>query len=1076
MAALTEESSFAMASDRTSRTTTAVGSLLSTLQERAKELACLYAVEALLRDTGAKLGVVFAGVIRAIPAGWYHPDVCQARIDCGGERFETEGYAETERALKAVISVQGAAAGLLTVSYSEERPQADRGPFLNEEVKLIETIAERLGSFIQHQRLCRRIEDLVAERSAPNGGAGTEWRVALDLLRRTDQRLLDRVSRRMMNHLCFSGVAEAKALLHRHNEDAREGSPIGESNQPRARTSPESLAQLSDETFRLASAHLSDAEILDVIQRWIHEDKAASLVGPITDAHAPLNEVVDGILRFRRQEAEGVAISPSSEASVLASLISRFFTDQLALINVAKPYLRLADFFGLVDRVISPARSHGRLGGKSAGLFIASRVLEKERANAPDIGELETPRTWYVTSDALLDFLRYNDIGDVYEHKYKSVDEVRQEYPHIVQVFKSSYFPQEIAKGLSLALDELGDVPLIVRSSSLLEDRFDAAFSGKYKSLFLANQGDKKRRLAALMDAIAEVYASIFGPDPIEYRAERGLLDFNEEMGIMIQEVVGKRVGRYFLPAFAGVAFSNNEFRWSPRIRRKDGLIRLVPGLGTRAVDRVADDYPILVAPGQPKLRVNVSRDEIIRYAPKRVDVIDLENGRFDTVELRELVAAHGAELPAIDKVLSVVHHDRLAAPSAFTTDFGQDDVIVTFDGLIERTGFVKQVGAILAALERALGTPVDIEFASDGERLYLLQCRPQSRSKGAEAAAIPEHVPPDDVVFTANRYVSNGSVPDITHMVYVVPEAYNALEDYQALLAVGQATSRLNKILPKRQFILLGPGRWGSRGDIKLGVRVTYSDINNTAMLIEVARKKGSYVPDLSFGTHFFQDLVEASIRYLPLYPDDPGVSFNAHFLETAPNVLADLLPEHAALADVIRVIDVPRCRDGRILRVLMNADRDQALGMLCEPTAEPPIAERRASGPRETGVEHWRWRLRMAERIGQAISPARFGVKALYVFGSTKNATAGPASDIDLLVHFQGDFEQRRALAEWLEGWSLSLAEANYLRTGYRCDGLLDVHIITDADIERRSSFAVKIGAVTDPARALELGSGGG
>ena len=91
----------------------------------------------------------------------------------------------------------------------------------------------------------------------------------------------------------------------------------------------------------------------------------------------------------------------------------------------------------------------------------------------------------------------------------------------------------------------------------------------------------------------------------------------------------------------------------------------------------------------------------------------------------------------------------------------------------------------------------------------------------------------------------------------------------------VGRAVGRLNKLLPKRQFILIGPGRWGSRGDIKLGVPVTYSDINNSAMLIEVARQKGNYLPDLSFGTHFFQDLVEASIRYLPLYPDDPEIAF---------------------------------------------------------------------------------------------------------------------------------------------------------------------------------------------------------
>ncbi len=118
-------------------------------------------------------------------------------------------------------------------------------------------------------------------------------------------------------------------------------------------------------------------------------------------------------------------------------------------------------------------------------------------------------------------------------------------------------------------ISDFKDNPIIVRSSSLLEDNFGYAFSGKYKSLFVPNLGTEEERLHALMDAIAEVYASTFSPDPIEYRRERGLLDFNEEMGILIQEVVGTRVGPYFLPTYAGVAFSRNEFRWSPRIQQR---------------------------------------------------------------------------------------------------------------------------------------------------------------------------------------------------------------------------------------------------------------------------------------------------------------------------------------------------------------------------------------------------------------------------------------------------------------------------------------------------------------------------
>ena len=185
-------------------------------------------------------------------------------------------------------------------------------------------------------------------------------------------------------------------------------------------------------------------------------------------------------------------------------------------------------------------------------------------------------------------------------------------------------------------------------SSSLLEDSKGTAFSGKYRSLFLANSGRKEERLAALAEAVAEVYASIFNPDAIQYRAERGLLDYYEEMGILIQKVVGRAVGRYFFPAFAGVAFSNNDFRWSPRLRREDGVLRIVAGLGTRAVDRVENDYPVLVSPGQPGIRVNVMPEEAVHYSQRSIDVINMETGRFETRSIDEVRREAGGELPAL--------------------------------------------------------------------------------------------------------------------------------------------------------------------------------------------------------------------------------------------------------------------------------------------------------------------------------------------------------------------------------------------------------------------------------------------
>jgi hypothetical protein len=597
-----------------------------------------------------------------------------------------------------------------------------------------------------------------------------------------------------------------------------------------------------------------------------------------------------------------------------------------------------------------------------------------------------------------------------------------------------------------------------------------AAFSGKYKSLFLANQGTKADRLNALTDAIAEVYASLFAPDPIEYRAERGLLDLHEEMGVMIQEVVGRRVGKYFMPAFAGVAFSNNEFRWSARIKREDGLVRLVPGLGTRAVDRVGDDYPVLFAPGQAGLRVNVTADEVVRYAPKKMDVINLEAGQFETVDVADLVRTYGRDFPNLSQIVSIYDEDGIRRPVGIGWDPARDTVVVTFEGLMAATPFVARMHALLKLLRETMGGPVDIEFASDGRDFYLLQCRPQSFSLDATPVPIPADIPADRLVFTANRYVSNGWVPDITHIVYVDPERYSSLGDLAALREVGRVVGRLNKMLPKRQFILMGPGRWGSRGDIKLGVSVTYSDINNAAVLIEIAAKRGGYTPDVSFGTHFFQDLVEAAIRYLPLFPGEPDVVFNERFLKGAPSILTQMLPDSAHLEDTVRVIDVPRVSDGLVLRVLMNADLDRAIALLAPPTLTERQVQRQR-GPQLPHEDHWRWRLRMAERIAAEIDPARFGVRGLYVFGSTKNATAGPGSDIDLLVHVSGDDDTRQALELWMEGWSLCLAEMNYLRTGYKTDGLLDIHIVSDEDIARQTSYAMKIGAVTDAARPLSL-----
>ena len=906
--------------------------LMDRLIELAKELNCLYQVQDLTADIERTADEVCRDLLEVIPAGWQHPDACWVKVTLDSVVYEPPDVTETPWVMRAPVVTMGKHEGAIEVFYERQFPKADEGPFLKSERRLLDHIARRLGQYLSDRRMRGMLRNFHVSMEQAPADDRREWRVIIEFLRRVDPHQLTRVSRRMINYLVWAGIAEAQDLLERLGSNQRDREASDE-NTPVERATFDEFMRVTNAAFRIAANNLTDDEIVHVVEQWVKDDKSGFLVEAVENQGTSFTEIADALEKFQQMDFEDKELSRSVQLGLRVSLVRRFLTDDLEYINTAKHYLHVADFCDIVQRVISPAGSRGKLGGKSSGLLLAYHIVRRSEEYAEVLGGFKMPKTWYVTSDGLGAFIDHNHLQDIHNRKYAEIEQVRKEYPHIVQAFKNSDFPKEILKGLAVALDDIGDKPLVVRSSSLLEDRIGSAFSGKYKSLFLANRGSKRDRMLALCDAIAEVYASIFSPDPIEYRAERGMLDLHEEMGVMIQEVVGTQVGRYYLPAFGGVAFSHNEFRWSPRINRADGLLRIVPGLGTRAVDRLNDDYPVLFSPGQPGLRVNVTPEEVMRYSPTRLDLINLDANRFATVLIADLLKQYGSKYPMFKHVFSACDRDGLHPVGGFDWDGSTDNLVAACEGLASNTPFLAQIRSLLRVLREKIGGPVDIEFAHDGTDFYLLQCRPQSGTDDAGASAIPNDIPPERIVFTARRFVSNGRVPDLTHVVFVDPEGYAKLGSLEALHNVGRAVGRLNKVLPKRQFALIGPGRWGSRGDVKLGVPVTYSDISNTALLMEVAEKRGGMMPELSFGTHFFQDLVESNIRYLPLYPGEEGVIFNQAFLRSAPNQLAALVPEHADLSDAVRVVEIPEAAGGQILKVLMNADQEEAIGFLAAP-----------------------------------------------------------------------------------------------------------------------------------------------
>jgi len=745
--------------------------------------------------------------------------------------------------------------------------------------------------------------------------------------------LFDRIHRALLILLHSRGITTIDKIYGRTRTSGKlptSGDAAEQNGKSAARWSEKEKRFIQEITLEMAAKTLTPAEIDDVVNLTLKREEAKTLEEIANLSNVSFGLIADKVKAFCAL-SKGQSKIPESEAlAVRVALIRHFISDQLEFIGIAKHHLTIRDFEDLVDHIIGTDSGLGRIGGKAAGLFLAQHILDRAQRDDPQAPPIpiRTPESYYLRSDVIEQFLEHAGLAELQSHKYKSIEEIHNEYGMILEVFRNAEFPPAMVSRLRTILELIGPHPLIVRSSSLLEDRFGAAFAGKYRSVFLTNQGDLNTRLHELLGAIAEVYASTLHADAISYRKKRQLLDYDENMAVLIQKVVGMRYRHYFLPCWAGVGFSVNEYRRNPRVQPEDGLVRLVCGLGSRAVDRVSSDWARMVPLGTPTLRPEIKPEDIWRYSQREVDVLNLANGRFETLPLTELLE-EGVDLPGIDQVVSVMDHGFIRRPIGSQVFEDPADLVVTFDRFTHDSDYPSFLQWVLKTLETAYGCPVDIEFAHDGRDFYLLQCRPQVTREVEKPARVPSEIPADRRVFSASRDIDNGSVHGVEYIVLIDPRYYNRLESSEDRQGVARVVRLLNDQLHDKSFILMGPGRWGSR-DMRMGIHVGYADINNTRMLIEIARPVGGFVPEASFGSHFFQDLIESRIRYLALYPEEAGNLFNEGFLHCSPNALTRILPDEAGMADIVRVIDVASVSQGRLLNVNMDGDTQEALGYL--------------------------------------------------------------------------------------------------------------------------------------------------
>jgi hypothetical protein len=591
------------------------------------------------------------------------------------------------------------------------------------------------------------------------------------------------------------------------------------------------------------------------------------------------------------------------KAEMVAQLCDIMVTRDPRMGALIKAHFTLEDMLEIKTRLIGS----GFIGGKSVGLLLARKILAGDKTFDWS-AYLEPHDSFYIGSDVFYSFLVNNGCWNL-RMEQKTREGFFTIAPVLAEKILKGVFPDEIKEHFFQLMEYFGQCPLIVRSSSLLEDSFGNAFAGKYESIFCANQGSPEQRYANFEKVVKRIYASTMNEDALTYRLQRGLEFHDEQMALLVQRVSGSYRKNYFFPDIGGVGVSHNTFVWKTGMDPDAGMIRMVLGLGTRAVDRVRGDYPRVAALDDPLTQPVAGIDEVRTFSQHDVDLINTEDNELQTKPVFELLKEDlGLKLDLIAV--------RDEETSRKLRDMGRNEEswIITFDELLSKTPFTGIMRRMLKTLEKNYEYPVDIEYvlnftASDSFQINLVQCRPHQTIGEEKPVKFPEHVPEEMLFFSLDGDFMGGSISQtIAKVVIVETASYGALK-LQQKYEVARIVGMINRLIRNRDtepVMLLGPGRWGSTTP-SLGVPVHFSEINNIAVLGEMAsREDGSLMPELSYGTHFFQDLVENRIFFVAIFPWKEKVILKTDWLNGFRNLLSDIVPGHANYGDVIKVYDV--------------------------------------------------------------------------------------------------------------------------------------------------------------------------
>ncbi len=574
-------------------------------------------------------------------------------------------------------------------------------------------------------------------------------------------------------------------------------------------------------------------------------------------------------------------------------LIRLIIGDDDSIGRLCRQYLTLRDLLDIKSRELGT----GRIGGKAVGMFLARKILESDpEYNFSRI--LEVHDSFYMGADVFYTYIVHNDCW-----KLRTLQKSKEGYYEYAGPLKEKLltgtFPDNLKEKFKAMLEHFGQSPIIVRSSSLQEDNFGNAFAGKYDSVFCVNQGTLEERYEAFENAVKQVYASTMNDDALDYRMNRGLWDKDEQMALLIQRVSGDYYGRYFFPHIAGVGNSSNLYVWDPSIDMDAGMIRLVFGLGTRAVDRIEGDYPRIVCLDDPARPPLISYGDEKKFSQHYVDLLDTGSNEWTH---KDVDAIMRMDIKADKNLFSSPDFDTMR----WLREMGRKTppiYIMNFNRLLKHTDFPEQMRRILKRLSEVYDYPVDIEFAANFDqegnyKINLLQCRPlQTRGLG-KTVELPAVKDEQKCFLSTHGNFMGGNVHiPIDYVVLVKAKEYLALAE-QDRYGVARVIGKLNQILKGKHALLAGPGRWGT-STTSLGVPVHFTELCHMSAICEVAH--GSLMPELSYGSHFFQDLVESGVFYAAVFERDRDVCYRESYVLEKPNRIREFVTTN--YADIIHM-----------------------------------------------------------------------------------------------------------------------------------------------------------------------------